>query len=326
MRKSRVYLREYVGKIVQIPHPPFRNVYIPRPLISRLETPFPPMADSSSPAVPQREREWPWSTAAGKKVPSSYVPERRSSKIRLKEGSGVKSSHGTDFPNPPPPLPHNTTRHGTAVRSRGRSSSPLRLQDSQSRKPPSRTFVPVVFPSELLYEPKLTHARLLLDLRLSSPIFMGGATVEGEIHLVLDGGLARNRRKGQASVSISRVSVTLVGIESCKKKQEIFRALTAEVIDDKNPLPLSMAPEPVGDGSWIIQPSSSILPFRLDLPVMMGPPPYESKKAGIRYMVSTTIEASVSKKKVLIRQSKNIMVLTVHDRKWLASRFSSYDG
>lgn len=261
---------------------------------------------------------------AGKKVPSSFVPERRSSKVRLKEGTGAKSSlHEPDSSSPRPPRPFDTTKHGTTIRSRGRSSSPLRQQDVHARKPPSRTFVPTAFPTEILYQPKLTHARFLLDLRLSSPVFVGGATVEGEVHLVLDGGHARNQRKGQASISISRIFVTLMGVESCKGKQEIFRALTVEVVDEKTPLPHNMAPKPVGDGSWTVQPSSSILPFRLDLPVMMGPPPYTSKKAGIRYMVSTTVEAFVNKRKVVVRQSKDIVVLTVHDRESCASSFSN---
>ena len=276
------------------------------------------MAESSS---PEGAREWPWSMVAGKKVPSSYVPERRSSKVRLKEGTGAKSSlHEPDSSSPRPPRPFDTTK---TIRSRGRSSSPLRQQDIHARKPPSRTFVPTVFPIEILYQPKLTHARFLLDLRLSSPVFVGGATVEGEVHLVLDGGLARIQRKGQANVAISRMFVTLMGIESCKGKQEIFRALTVEVVDDKTPLPQNMAPKPVGDGSWTVQPSSSILPFRLDLPVMMGPPPYISKKAGIKYMVSSTVEAFVNKRKVLVRQSKDIVVLTVHDRESLASSSST---
>ena len=147
---------------------------------------------------------------------------------------------------------------------------------------------------------------------------MGGATVEGEVHLIIDGGLMRNVRKGHATVSISRIVVTLVGIESCKGKQAIFRALATEVLDEKNPLPLNMGAKSNGIGSWTVQPSSSVILFRLDLPVMMGPPPYESKKAGIRYMVSTTVEASVGKKKLCVRQSKDVVVLTVHDRKCLA--------
>ena len=282
------------------------------------------MADSSSASPPENE-DWSWSKEAGKKVPPRIVPERRSSKIRLKDGSGsaAKSLLDTDFPfPPPPPLPHDTPKQGTTIRSRGRSSSLLRRPDSHSRNASSRTFIPDVLPTELLYEPKLIHSRLLLDLRLSSPVFMGGATAEGELHLVLDGGISGNKlRKGQSGLSISRISVTVVGIESCRNKQDIFRALTTDLIDDLNPLPLNMGPEPTGDGSWTVIPSSSILPFRLDLPVMMGPPPYEAKKVGIRYLISATIEASAGKKKLSIRQSKEIVVLTVHDRRSLTSTF-----
>ena len=275
------------------------------------------MADSSSSEVQQGDQQWLWSTGTDKKIPSGVVPERRSSKIRLKEGSAVRSLHETNFPSAPLQLAQDTSNQGTIIRSRGRSSSPLRRRDSHIRKAPPRTYVPKLFPTELLHEPRLTHSRVLLDVRLCSPIFIGGATVEGEVHLVLDGGVSKSKHKGQQVVSINRIWVTVVGIESCKNKEEIFRALTVELLDDFNPLPLSMTPERVGDGSWTVQPSSSILPFRLDLPVMMGPPPYKSKKAGIRYMVSATLEASIGKKKLSVRQSKDVLMLTVHDRKFL---------
>ena len=277
------------------------------------------MADSSSLEVQQGDGQWSWATGVDKKVPSSIVPERRSSKIRLKEGSTVKSSNETDFPIPPPQPTRDTPSQETVIRSRGRSASPLRRHDSRVRKAPSRTYVPKSFPTELLHEPRLTHPRILLDVRLSSPIFIGGATVEGEVHLVLDGGILKSKQKGQPGVAISRIWVTVVGIESCKNKQEIFRALTVELLDTSNPLPLNMVPERVGDGSWTVQPSSSILPFRLDLPVMMGPPPYRSRKVGIRYLVSATVDASVGKRKLSIRQSKDVVILTVHDRMLLAT-------
>jgi len=58
----------------------------------------------------------------------------------------------------------------------------------------------------------------------------------------------------------------------------------------------------------------SVLPFRLDLPVVMGPPPYKDKKVGIKYIVSTTVEAKIADKAEFVRESQDVAVLTVHDR------------
>ena len=68
-------------------------------------------------------------------------------------------------------------------------------------------------------------------------------------------------------------------------------------------------------GSWEVLPSSSCLPFRLDLPVTMGPPPYAAKRQGILYLLSMTIEASVAEKQEFARESREVVILTVHDRK-----------
>lgn len=51
---------------------------------------------------------------------------------------------------------------------------------------------------------------------------MGGATVEGKVHIAIDGG-SETKRKSKSALSLSRISVTLVGIEQCQSKQEIFR-------------------------------------------------------------------------------------------------------
>ena len=110
---------------------------------------------------------------------------------------------------------------------------------------------------------------------------MGGATVGGEVHIAIDGG-SETKRKSKSALSLSRTSVTLVGIEQCKSKQEIFQALTCDLIDRSYPPPTTMAPGASTsiESTWDIVASESVLPFRLDLPVDMGPPPYESKRLG----------------------------------------------
>ena len=146
---------------------------------------------------------------------------------------------------------------------------------------------------------------------------MGGATLEGEVHVGIDGGPFQTRRKSTPGLSLGKISVTLVGIERCKGRLDMFRALSSDLIDAVHPPPASMAPGPGPDATWDVQPSNSTLPFRLDLPVVMGPPPYKSKKVGISYWLSTLAEFTISGKQHLVRQSREVTVLTVHDRRSL---------
>lgn len=247
----------------------------------------------------------------------SSIPERGSSKSISQRSSAVSmrlaASHA------PPPLPsHGMSNNGTTVPARGRSTSPIRRPNVLTlRRAPSRTFAPLVMPTDLLDTPRLTHPRLNLAIHLSAPIFMGGATVEGEIHVGIDGGPFQTRRKSTAGLALSKISATLVGVERCKGRQDMFRALSSDLIDAAHPPPASMAPDPGPDTTWDVQPSSSTLPFRLDLPVVMGPPPYKSKKVGISYWLCTLAEFEIYGKKHFVRQSREVTVLTVHDRRSL---------
>lgn len=147
--------------------------------------------------------------------------------------------------------------------------------------------------------------------------------MEGEVCIAIDGG-APSSRKSQPTLSISRMSVSLVGIERCKGRSEMFRALTTDLIDEAHPPPTEMAPDPGPNASWDVTPSSSILAFRLDLPVVMGPSPYKSKRLSISYLLSTLVEAKIADKNHFVRQSREIVVLTVHDRRSWTIVFSRY--
>lgn len=244
----------------------------------------------------------------------SSIPERASSRQILQGSSAVSGpSHA-----PPPLSPHGTPKNGTTVPARGRSISPIRRPNVLTlRRAPSRTFTPSVMPTDLLHTLRLTHSRLNLAIHLSSPIFVGGATVEGEIHVGIDGGPFETRRKSTPGLSLSRISATLVGIERCQGRKDMFRALSSDLIDAAHPPPASMAPNFGPDATWDVQPSNSTLPFRLNLPVIMGPPPYKSNKVGISYWLSTLAEFKIHGKNHFVRQSREVTVLTVHDRRSL---------
>lgn len=110
--------------------------------------------------------------------------------------------------------------------------------------------------------------------------------------------------------------VSLIGVESFNGRQWIFRSLATDLIDEGHPPPAAMLA--AGHSSspmlWEVVPSSAILPFRLDLPVVIGPPPYKDKRASIKYVISTTVEAIISGKTEFVRRSQEVSVLTVHDR------------
>jgi len=249
----------------------------------------------------------------------SSIPERRSSRHMNSAASILSSaSHGLLRPQ----SADATSRTCTNIAPRGASTSPIRRPDALNlRRAPSRTFVPAVLPTDLLETPILTHSRATLAIRLSSPVFMGGATVEGEIHASIDGGVFEKRRKPKQPLSLSKISVTLAGIERCRGRQEIFRALTNDLIDKAHPPPNGMAPGAAINGLWDVAPSDTVLPFRLDLPIAMGPPPYRSKKVGISYWLSALLECTIAGKKHFVRQSREIVVMTVHDRRSLTFMF-----
>ena len=234
------------------------------------------------------------------------IPERRSSRQLNTAASTV----------PTATRPPRSQSVGTDVPPKGESTSPLRRPHAV-RKAPSRTFVPTTWPTDLLVAPILTHARVCLAIRLSSPIFMGGATVEGVVCIQIDGGNPEKKRKLKQALSLRTLSVTLVGIERCKARQEMFRVLQTDLIDQEHPPPATMALDTSLDGCWDVAPSESHLPFCLDLPVAMGPPPYKSKKVGISYWLSALLEFTIASKKHLVRQSREVTILTVHDRKCL---------
>ncbi|KAL8992709.1 MAG: hypothetical protein Q9188_007519 [Gyalolechia gomerana] len=184
------------------------------------------------------------------------------------------------------------------------------------RRAPSRTFVPLALPVDIIDFPKVLHPRIAIAIQISAPIFMGGATAEGAVELTIDGGpkIAREGRK-HAPISIDRISVALVGIERSGARQHMFMCLMTDLIDEAHLPPIEMARpnQPVSDQLWEVMPSRTALPFRINLPVMLGPPPYHSKKNNVRYLISALVEAKIDGKRTYVRRSEEVMALTVHD-------------
>ena len=151
-------------------------------------------------------------------------------------------------------------------------------------------------------------------------MFVGGATIEGDVHVTIDEGQNDDRKKSRLRLSISRIVVSLIGIERFNGRRRIFRRLATELLDEAHPPPIEMSPMGglPAKGSWEVLPSASVLPFRLALPVNVGPPPYAAKRQGILYLLSTTIEAKIRGKQEFVRKSREVVIFSVHDRKHMS--------
>jgi len=162
-----------------------------------------------------------------------------------------------------------------------------------------------------------------MELGVAAPLFVGGGTIEGQVRLTVDSSMTTMRKKIKR-IMIARMSVDIVGVEEMSDgRQRIFLSLANELIDERHPPPISLITSPTivsqADPFWIMKSASAEIPFRLNLPLNTGPPPYKSKHARIRYILCSTALIKVNGKQRIVRRSLDIAVLTVFDRKSTAS-------
>jgi hypothetical protein len=124
----------------------------------------------------------------------------------------------------------------------------------------------------------------------------------------------RHRRE----LAIGRISIDLLGVEELSSsKREVFLNLACELLDSDNPPPHNMVDSlkqlsPI-DPFWALAPSVSTLPFVLSLPLDVGPPPFNTKHARIRYVLAATMLIRDQGKQYLVRSSQEISVISVYD-------------
>jgi hypothetical protein len=263
-------------------------------------------------------------------VPSRSLPrhrldvpprERSAPLLRVPDTPNTLSQY--PFVSIPPPR-----GMGFTIPSHGPSCSPI-------KKPPSkldmlshghgrpykglRTFIRTINPNiDILDYPAHRHPRLVVDLQVGSSLFVGGASINGNIRITVNQ-LERSRHKRQ--LAISRISVDLLGIEEASGgKRAIFINLASELLDSENPPPHGMVDSlkqiSSVDPFWHLAPSISTLPFSLSLPLDVGPTPFHSKHARIRYMLAATVLIRDQGKQYLVRSSQELSVLSVYDRKF----------
>jgi len=119
---------------------------------------------------------------------------------------------------------------------------------------------------------------------------------------------------------ISSMTVDLIGVEELVgyNRKAIFMSLATDIIDLEHPPPgnmvvstLSLLPkEPL----WALKPCSTTLPFRLNLPLDVGPTPFRARSARIRYSLAVTLLVRDAGKLYNIRSSQDVTVLSTYDR------------
>ncbi|KAF2150992.1 hypothetical protein K461DRAFT_322319 [Myriangium duriaei CBS 260.36] len=212
----------------------------------------------------------------------------------------------------------------TRIPDRGRSSSPVRqigdrldpVASDSSRRIPSQTFVRDPCPFDIIDQANSRHNRITLQLQVVAPLFVGGGSIEGFVRLVVDGAdWTRHKR----DMLISKISIDLVGVEELvgQHRRSVFLCLATELIDTKSPPPADMVESTIPVSSrnpqWILKPSITLLPFRISLPLDVGPSPFNSKTAQIRYMLCASVHANDQGRSCTVRTSQNMTVLSTYD-------------
>lgn len=128
------------------------------------------------------------------------------------------------------------------------------------------------------------------------------------------------RIRHRRTLAVARISIDLLGLEEMSSnKRSVFLNLATELIDDENPPPQNMvdSQNQIGrdDQFWQLIPSITSLPFSMSLPLNVGPPPFQSKSARIRYVLCVSLLIRDQGKQYIVRISDDVTVLSVYDRK-----------
>ncbi|CAK4028964.1 uncharacterized protein RCC_02982 [Lecanosticta acicola] len=256
-------------------------------------------------------------------IPQTSVPRRSSSQKYFVRPPGHQTRSAPARSKPPSdPDPPSNLFH--SIPNRGASQSPVKeaglrldpITSDTARRIPSQTHVRSPHPSDIFEFPSYKHPRVKLELQLSAPLFVGGGSVEGFVRVTVDD----NERAimHRRSLSIGAVSVDLLGFEEVDgTRRATFLALGTELVDPNHPPPPSMIqpanPLFADDKFWSLTPSCTALPFMISLPLDTGPPPFQSKHAKIRYLLSVTTFLRDSGKHYRVRTSQDVHVLPTYD-------------
>ncbi|KZM24815.1 uncharacterized protein EKO05_0003453 [Ascochyta rabiei] len=185
----------------------------------------------------------------------------------------------------------------------------------KNRRIPSRTFIREPVSNDILEFPSHRHPRIELGLDLSAGIFVGGGSIEGTVQINIDDA---ERIRHRRTLDVARISIDLLGIEEMSGNRRcVFLNLATELIDEDHPPPLHMVYEqkPISSNDlfWHLTPSVTNLAFNLSLPLNVGPPPFHSKNARIRYALCVSLLIRDHGRQYIVRTSEDVTILSVYD-------------
>ncbi|KAL6157919.1 hypothetical protein ACJBU6_03729 [Exserohilum turcicum] len=268
-------------------------------------------------------------------IPAGTVPPRSSSRSRAHSAPRPRQLQQAPPMNM---IPATVTKTPSAVQNRppsppktrtnvipncGHSHSPIRhiaarfdpITHDTNRRIPSKTFVREPLSKEILEFPSHRHPRIELGLDLSAGIFVGGGSIEGTVQINIDDA---ERIRHKRTLDIARISIDLLGTEEVSgNRRAVFLNLGTELIDEENPPPQNMVDTqvPISPENlfWHLMPSMTNLAFNLSLPLNVGPPPFYSKHARIRYVLCVSLLIRDQGKQYIVRTSEDVTVLSVYD-------------
>lgn len=253
-------------------------------------------------------------------IPENRIPPRSSSRRRnaenLRPGIAHKRSDESHI--------HNKNQQRSPVKEAAErlcpSGPPIRRPSKTHNK-----IQDVKASHNLVDHPFHSHHRITLELEQSAPLFVGGSSVEGHLRIVVDGAESHRRRK---PLRLQSISVDVLGVEEILHRvqrsvdrRHVFMHRSNSLVDPEHPPPLVMRDGDLdSQTSWHLTPCRAALPFLIALSLEIGPPPFKSRHAQIRYLLCATMYIIDNGRPLCVRVSQQTSLLSVYDRAWCSIR------
>lgn len=182
------------------------------------------------------------------------------------------------------------------TRSRKSIGEALGVEVHEANKAVAKTFIRPEPPSDLLEYPVIFNPRVTMMVSVTQPLYIGGGCIDGRLNIHIRGTRLDDIRLGRVSIDIAGVegtycqfatSSTDMTLELSFSRKTMFMSIASELIDEDHPPPAGMLAPAEEDQKmfWKVKPSRSFVPFKLQLPLNVGPGPFSSVRARIRYVI-----------------------------------------
>ncbi|KAI9692230.1 MAG: hypothetical protein M1822_006460 [Bathelium mastoideum] len=241
-------------------------------------------------------------------IPSDNVPRRSTSRgsstirgdLHSKRPSTRRGrSSFEDASNEPKRVDFKRVSQEIPARSAPFSSRPQ--ADKRSSPTPSFSV------EDLLDFPNYKHPKMKLELQIGAPLFVGGGNVEGNVRVIPND----TERRRTRNAFLESIVIDLIGVEELSgTKRSVFLNLSTELdCPDQG----SRTAQGRSELLYPYSSTSCSTPFSINLPLDVGPPPFNSKHARIRYVLASTVWIQDVERPTSVRCSQEIQVLSVYD-------------